>query len=362
MNKFMNMIIKWSKKLIPVFICTMLILFIFHMLALDTWIKTVFYSLTPVFLGAVIAILLQPIINQLHHYVSYKMSVYFVYFGFVLIILSVLIFAIPEIYKYGNYIIDMFPTWLEQIELIFKKYQISFQYQDLINQPYIKNSYSVVIQSAKNLLEKIGAYGFAYIIAFFISIDMPHIKKILEHYELCKSKYIKFYQTISNIIYQYIKGTLIDMLFIIFSVGITLKLANFSNPWFYAILLSILNLFPYVGATIGVFFIGFVALIQYSSFPWLLFIVIWGIQQVEANIVQPFIFHRTMHIYPLFIFIFMFLANAIFGVVGIILSPILAAFFQIIIGSYFHVKSKDAIGVWDDLWEDFDEVMKKENI
>lgn len=360
MNRVINKIIVWSKKLIPVFGCITLLLFILQRLGLDRWIMLIYHALNPVFIGIIITFFLQPFINRLHQHISYKMSVYVVYFGSVVFVIGILLFSLPEIYKYGNTIVTMFPVWMREIEQLLEKYHISFQYKDIINQPYIKEGYNIVIQSVREIVEKISVYGFGYMIAFFISLDIPFLKKIMEYYEVYKCTYTKFYQTVCNIVFQYVKGTLVDMIFIVISVGMILYMFDFSNPWIYAILLSLLNLFPYIGATVGVFFIALVASFQYSSFPWLLIVSVWIMQQVEANIVQPFIFHRTMHVRPLLIFIFMFLGNAIFGIIGIILSPVLAASFQMIIGSYLHVKSKDTIGEWNDVWEDFDEVMDKE--
>ena len=60
----------------------------------------------------------------------------------------------------------------------------------------------------------------------------------------------------------------------------------------YSVLLAFLNLFPYIGATIGIVLIGIIALLEYSSFPWVLFIVIFILQQIEGNLVQPMIFIR----------------------------------------------------------------------
>ena len=361
MNKVINTIIIWSKKLIPVFGCITLFLIILQRLGLDRWILLIYHALIPIFVGGVITFFLQPFINRLHRYISYKMSVYIIYFGFVIFFIGILLFALPEIYKYGNTVVTMFPIWMREIEQLLEKHQISFQYQDIINQPYVKEGYNIVIQSIRDVIEKVGIYGFGYMIAFFISLDIPFFKKIMQYYDIYKCTYTKFYQTICNIVFQYVKGTLVDMIFIVVSVGVILYIFGFSNPWVYAILLSLLNLFPYIGATVGVFLIALAAYFKYSSFPWLLIISVWIVQQIEANVIQPFIFHRTMHVHPLLIFIFMFLGNAIFGIIGIILSPILAASFQMVLGSYFHVKTKDTVGEWNDVWEDFDQAMNKED-
>ncbi len=75
MNKVINTIIIWSKKLIPVFGCITLFLIILQRLGLDRWILLIYHALIPIFVGGVITFFLQPFINRLHRYISYKMSV-----------------------------------------------------------------------------------------------------------------------------------------------------------------------------------------------------------------------------------------------------------------------------------------------
>ena len=176
------------------------------------------------------------------------------------------------------------------------------------------------------------------------------------------TRVVTFYHTLSNIIYQYLAGTMLDLLFIIVSVGIVLSLYRFPNALLYAMILAFLNLFPYVGATLGLILIAIVAALSYPVFPWLAFAIVWSIQQIESNIIQPLIFNRTMNVRPLLTFVFIFISDAFFGVIGVILSPIFAAVAQIVFRSYLHSKTSDKVGEWEDIWRDFDEVMAEETI
>jgi len=167
--------------------------------------------------------------------------------------------------------------------------------------------------------------------------------------------------TMSNIVYQYLVGTFLDILFIVVTVGITLYIFAFPNALLYAVILALLNLFPYVGATFGLILIAIVGALSYPVFPFLAFAIVWTIQQIESNFIQPMIFNRTMHVRPILTFVFIFLSEALFGVVGVILSPIFAAIAQIAFRSWLHSKTSDKIGEWEDIWQDFDEAMQEEN-
>ena len=196
----------------------------------------------------------------------------------------------------------------------------------------------------------------------FRSIDMDFWKRTAKKIVPNVTRVVTFYHTLSNIIYQYLAGTMLDLLFIIVSVGIVLSLYRFPNALLYAMILALLNLFPYVGATLGLILIAAVAALHYDHYPWMMFFIVWSIQQIESNIIQPLIFNRTMNVRPLLTFVFIFISDAFFGVIGVILSPIFAAVAQIVFRSYLHSKTSDKVGEWEDIWRDFDEVMAEETI
>ena len=70
------------------------------------------------------------------------------------------------------------------------------------------------------------------------------------------------------------------------------------------------------------------------------------------------IFNKTMDVRPILTFVALFVAEALFGIPGVLLSPIFASIMQIAFRSYLHAKTKDTIGKWEDIWYDFDEAMK----
>ncbi|MGI8730036.1 MAG: AI-2E family transporter [Solirubrobacteraceae bacterium] len=102
-----------------------------------------------------------------------------------------------------------------------------------------------------------------------------------------------------------------------------------------AVLMSFFGLIPLVGATIGGVIILLVTL--FTDFPQAT--IIYGIflllyQQVENNVLQPFIFKRTVNVHPLAV-IFAILAGAsIIGVVGALVAIPVAAAVQIMLREF----------------------------
>ena len=324
-------------------------------------IVNIYDSLSPVLYGVLIAFLYQPLIDKLTNKLSRKVSVTIVYFGVLIFLCAFLFFVLPLIYQQIMDFGKILPKWIQKIE----EFLYHLPYVNIDSkfiESYIQNDgYATAMDVMKQSIDSITSFGIAYISAYFISLDLEFwlktFKKISPNYNQFKT----FYYTMSNVVYRYLVGTVFDMLFIIISNGIVLYFIGFPNAFLYAVLMSLFNLFPYIGPTIGFLIILFVGILSYPSPPWIAFLIIWLIQQLEANIIQPFIFHKTMDVRPILTFLSLFVFEAIFGIVGMILSPIFASIIQIGFRSYIHSKTTNKVGKWEDIWYDFDEVMAKFN-
>jgi predicted PurR-regulated permease PerM len=103
-----------------------------------------------------------------------------------------------------------------------------------------------------------------------------------------------------------------------------------------AVLMSFFGLIPLVGATIGGVIILIVTL--FTDFPSAT--IIYGIflifyQQLENNVLQPFIFKRTVNVPPLAVIVAILAGSSILGVVGALVAIPIAAALQIVIKEYY---------------------------
>ena len=102
-----------------------------------------------------------------------------------------------------------------------------------------------------------------------------------------------------------------------------------------AVLMSFFGLIPLVGATIGGVLILIVTL--FTDFPSAT--IIYGIflifyQQLENNVLQPFIFKRTVNVPPLAVIVAILAGSALLGVVGALVAIPIAAALQILIKEF----------------------------
>lgn len=322
-------------------------------------IVTLYEALIPILLGILIAFFFQPVIDRFQKRFSRKMSVTIVY-GIVLIaVILLLVFIAPILYKQIADLSKMVPDWLNQIEALLLKFHIPLDRFTEMKETVMNEGIDVIWNSLVSGMGTMTRLAIGYMTGFFISLDLEFwiytCHKVVPNYH----RFTNFYKTMSTIIYQYLIGTVIDLLFIAVTVGIVLYLADFPNALLYAVILALFNLWPYIGATIGLLIIGIVSALSFPSIPILPLFIVWLIQQLESNIVQPLIFNKTMDVRPILTFISLFVSEALLGIIGVILSPIFAAIAQIIFRSYLHAQTSDEIGEWEDIWYDFDEVMKK---
>ncbi|MEJ7798777.1 MAG: AI-2E family transporter [Solirubrobacteraceae bacterium] len=105
-----------------------------------------------------------------------------------------------------------------------------------------------------------------------------------------------------------------------------------------AVLMSFFGLIPLVGATIGGVIILVVTL--FTDFPqatiiYAIFLLIY--QQLENNVLQPFIFKRTVNVHPLAVIVAILAGSSILGVVGALVAIPVVAALQITLREFYGV-------------------------
>lgn len=345
-------------QLLPIFIALLIVILLLKQMDLYYTLLQLYDALFPIFGGLVIAFLLQPIIDRLSLHIKKKTAVVIVYVGILVFVGSLMLILLPILYQQIMDFAKVLPEWLQKIKDFLLTHHIVLENLEAYQQNFMEEGTTIVLNSLKSFFSTATNYGIAYITAFFISIDLDFWKHSAR--KLCKNyhRFLTFYKTMSNIVFQYLIGTVLDLAFVSITSGVILYAADFPNALLYAVLLALSNLFPYIGPTIGLLFVIAVGILSYDQLPIITIVLIWAIQQIEANFVQPMIFNKTMDVRPILTFVALFVAEALFGIPGILLSPIFASIIQIGFRSYLHARTKDTIGKWEDIWYDFDEAMK----
>lgn len=362
MKKYRNHIFRTSLYFIPLLLMLLLLVILLKQLSLYAKLVQLYHAVFPLFAGLIIAFLLQPIIDRLAKYMKMKTAVVIVYVCILAIGFILLLLFVPILYRQITDFISLLPEWSNKIQHFLNDYHvISERFADYQNS-FMEEGTMIVIDSLRSFFGTAMDYTIAYITGFFISVDMEFFKRCIKKLSHNDHRLVNFYKTMSNIVFQYLIGTILDLAFISIVSAVILYAADFPNALLYALILALSNLFPYIGPTVGLVFVIVVGVLSYDQVPYITILLLWIIQQIESNFVQPLIFNKTMDVRPILTFAALFVAEALFGIPGILLSPIFASIIQIAFRSYLHAKSKDTVGNWEDIWYDFDEAMRQESL
>jgi predicted PurR-regulated permease PerM len=173
---------------------------------------------------------------------------------------------------------------------------------------------------------------------FFLLLDGRRIARFLvtrfgqHHEERLRGILERIYKSTSG----YVAGalTITSINGILTFIILSLLGVPFAVPL--AVMMSFFGLIPLVGATIGGVIILLVTL--FTDFPsatiiYGIFLIVY--QQVENNVLQPFIFKRTVNVPPLAVIVAILAGSSVLGVVGALVAIPIAAALQILIKEFY---------------------------
>lgn len=350
MKKYLSILLTLFRDLLKPLLSFYLLILLLKSLNLYDGIVALLKSLFPLFYGILLAFFLQPLVDKLKKYMKNKYAVYVVYGGSVIIVLVVITFFVPFFMNELSSMSHTIAVLIEKILIFIQYHQLDLLVSDEMMKKIMQTTTDFSLNMIKDLFAVLVKILFSFAIAFFISQDFEYGINLFKKYVVNHSKWLNFYHTFSNVILKYLLGTILDLIFIFITASSILFYFHFENALFYGGILALLNLFPYIGATLGVALIALVGFLHFETFPFFCILVIWILQQIEANLIQPLIFNKTMDVHPLFLFTALFVGETLFGVTGLILSPIIGAFMQIAQRSYFHILNHQSVGGWEDIF------------
>jgi len=99
-----------------------------------------------------------------------------------------------------------------------------------------------------------------------------------------------------------------------------------------AILFGFFDLIPLVGATLGGIVVAFVRF-PAGLIVWVVVLILC--QQVENNLIQPYVYGRAVQLHPLIVIVAILVGAALLGVLGALIAIPAAAAVQAVIRDYW---------------------------
>ncbi len=302
--------------------------------------------LSPLFIGLLIAWLLEPGIRYFtRNKVGRKLAVVVVYLIFIFLILLVIGLIVPEFISQVNELISRVPDFLTSVNNFIND---SFKNTGDVDLSGIKKSLIETINNYVNnfasrnltgIVEKLGSsikvitnFLLGLLIGFYLSLDFSKVSKFITivvpnrfHNDLLKIK-----RPLNEMLRNYVNGTLLSCLFVMILSLIGFLISGVSSPLLFAIFCAITNLIPYFGPYIGgipVIAVGF-SMNPYVGFGCLITVLI--VQVLEGNILNPLIVGKAVSLHPITLMLSLLVFEYFFGILGMVIAVPIVATIKII--------------------------------
>jgi predicted PurR-regulated permease PerM len=180
------------------------------------------------------------------------------------------------------------------------------------------------------------------VITFFLVKDGS---RLLEFFykqmpEVRARRFRKIAGDISDAISGYVFGNFVISVLAGLVTYITLRILGVPFALPLAILFGFFDLIPLVGATLGGILVGIVVAFA-ADFPiglivWIAVLILY--QQVENNLIQPFVYGKAVQIHPLVVIVAILIGAALLGVLGALVAIPVAAAIQAVARDYWRHK------------------------
>ena len=341
-NKRLNQLIKVSNKVFKNLHILVLVLTVYvsikilNNLNIIHFFITLLKVLSPLFIGILIAWLLRPIVNYLeNHNINRLFALIIVYLLILFIFYISLITFIPRFIKELGEFIKVFPNILDSFFNNFKFINFSIyepKISSMLNDFITSTSKSLPI-TFMNFIGGISSFIVGFIIGFYLLISNTWItinttiKK--DTYELVMN--------INNILRNYVKGTLLSSFIVFILSTIIFYIIGLDSALLFGFICGITNIIPFIGPYIGASIPVLVAFTKNTTFGIIVTIMIFIVQTIEGNIIQPIIMSKSVKIHPVTSIISLLIFGYFFGILGMIFAvPLIASLKEI----YYYLVKK----------------------
>lgn len=309
-----------------------------------SFIFSILKIISPLFVGFIIAWLLDPIVTYLNkkgvRRILGSLICYVVIIGLLLLVVSSLV---PVLYEQINDFVtttipslyDSTKTWLSDFFVNFENidgFDAAATQADIFKK---LESYatgltstlpSLIVNGAKAIFSGLGSFGVGLVIGFFLLLNMD--ENVENLYLLIPKKYReetrRLLYSLNIPLKKFVQGALLDcsVIFVINAIGFSI--IGLKAPLLFALFCAITNVIPYVGPYIGGAPAVIIGLTQSTSIGIIVLIFIVIVQALEGNLLQPLIMSKTTKLSPIVIILGLLVFGHFFGIWGMVLStPIL---------------------------------------
>ncbi len=366
----LNSAIKLSGKILKIIYVLIIVVIVFAATRISkewgviSFVLNLLKVLSPLFIGIVIAWILDPLIMWFEKRKIGRMWSSIIVYA---LILAVIVFAftsfIPVMLSQINDlarsipgIIDDFGKWInnlfvgmasnEYIDFDAAKADLFLSIQDLAK-GLTTTLPDKILGLINGLFSALGTFILGLIMGFYLLYDYDKVKAkmnslIPKKYE---TEYKELGRDINASLFGFVKGMFFSSTIVFVCAAIVLSIIGLKAPLLFALIAAILNVIPYVGPYLGIIPPAIVGFSQNSATGVLVIIVLGIIQLIEGNIINPLIMSKTMKLSPITILISILVFGYLFGMLGVLIAAPLAAVVKVIYQFIMHKLNRKGLFV-----------------
>ena len=301
--------------------------------------------IAPVVISGVLIYMLNPVVTRLRQIgIPRVLGAFIAYVLLIGIVVAIGFLAAPSIRDQATEFSDTFPQIYRdtsrEIEDIASNvgFEIDLwsydELQDFLNDPDNQDQFvSVIVDRlgvvTSGLVEALLIFFLAPVIAFYVLIDLPRIRK--EAVALIpqgnREEVLSVSRQLGKAVGGFLRGQLLVALIIgvLMSIGFLIIGLNF---WLIIGMISgVLNIIPFVGPWVGGALGVIVGLVTAdpATAVWAALVAL-SVQQIDNNFVSPTVLRATVHLHPALVILVLLLGGALAGLWGVLLAvPVAAA-------------------------------------
>lgn len=309
--------------------------------------------LAPFFAALIIAYLLEGIITRAgqHGRLSRGWMVHIVFILFMLFVIGVLFWAVPEIGRQAKQAASNIPLYLNAgQELILK---LPETYPEIFSKDQALNIVAKINREITNIAQSALSGGViaplvwtvafvVYLIlvpvmVYFLLKDKKSIIRYLRKYFPSENPFLRsVWDDVDMQIGNYIRGKVTEIIVIWFASFVTFTLLGLDYAMLLSFMVGMSVLIPYIGATIVTIPVLAVAFVQWGvgSQFYMLAIAYFIIQIIDGNVLVPLIFSEAVNIHPVAIIIAVLFFGGVWGFWGVFFAIPLATVIKAVMNAW----------------------------
>ncbi len=370
-NNEVNEVVSLTKKILKLLYVVMVVAIVLCgtiiLKNLNVWhlLFTFLKVLSPLFIGFIIAWLLDPIVKKMHKNgiprIIGSLLVYAIFLIFIYIFLRIFI---PSLYTQINELIGTLPSILDKFRTFADDFvtQVSISGLDLntikdnlfnsIGDYLVSftNSLPTFLMSILgNLVSGLGTILISLVVGLYMLFDFDAISKHFLRLVPAKNRYeIEILLLdIGKEVRKTISGTLLVALMVFICDTIGFAIIGLKAPLLFGMFCGLTDLIPYIGPYIGGAAAVIVGFSQGSITGIAVLIICVIVQLVENYILQPVIMSKTTQLHPVTIIVGLLVFGHYFGIVGMIIATpciaLLKVIFKFIVKKYDLFKDDEVL-------------------